>query len=144
MGWRPTLDGGKTWSLANTFVPSCNRIHVFQNGNAVAAGRTVYYYEAGTSETQNPIAYDELKFDMICTPNPAHNHIDLTLMAGAPTFGVVEIYSLNGQIVYTGQEKGFDEGETKYNVNVQTLPAGNYVVVWKTSHRMVSKRFVKQ
>ena len=138
-----TNDGGNTWTLSNDFIPWCNRIHTSTNGAAVAAGLTIFYYDGITTSTVESSGVKELMFDIICTPNPVITSLALTLKAESPTFGVLEIYDINGNLKFFDQEKGFDQGDHTVEMDVSTFHKGTYIVVWKTSHKIVCKKFNK-
>jgi len=138
-----TKDGGQTWTKSDNFVPSCNRIHTFSNGAAVATGSTIFYYGGTTTATIETPTFKNLQFEINCAPNPVGEQLNITLRAESPTFGVVEIYDLNGKLILVDHEKGFDQGDNTLQVNVSNYQKGTYIVVWKTSHKMVSKKFTK-
>jgi photosystem II stability/assembly factor-like uncharacterized protein len=139
-----TLDGGETWSRAQNGVPACNRMFVFKNGHVVAAGRTIYYYdETATSIPEEP-EYTDFQFNIICHPNPVSDIFQITLKAESPTFGIVELYDMEGRLVYSDVQRGFDQGDTLVEVDVKSFRSGKYIVVWKNNHRMVHESFIKR
>ncbi len=117
---------------------------VFKNGHVVAAGRTIYYYdETATSIPEQP-GFKEFQFNIICHPNPVSDILQITLKAESPTFGIVELYDMEGKLIHSDVQRGFDQGNTLLDIDVSALRPGTYVVVWKNNHRMVHERFIKR
>ena len=60
-------------------------------------------------------------------PNPSRGKINLTFLPDQLKSGVLEVYDINGKIVYTRKLEQLDKG-LREKINLRTLPAGVYQV----------------
>lgn len=70
--------------------------------------------------------------EIIIAPNPATDWININ---GAEQIETVEIYYVNGQVVYAGNER---------NIDIHALPSGNYTITVQTQMGVAQTTFIKQ
>ena len=103
---------------------------------------TLYLNDDGTINTA-VYKYGEATYasnvnliDIKLYPNPAHNNITVTVPEANSD---VSIINANGQVVFS---KEFNSN--KFDVDITSLPAGNYLIKVKTNKGSIVKKFVKK
>ncbi|MEZ5026581.1 MAG: hypothetical protein R2739_08385 [Chitinophagales bacterium] len=147
--WKST-DGGVNWTklaFSEDTTKAGNRMLLLDNGKIVIAG--AYIYTSGSTtvgiqqQHSNIADYHTIKV----TPNLVGknvNEIKVELDAKVSTFGVFEIYNLNGQVIYKDEVQTYDKGKHYLYIGVQNYSKGMYYAVWKTSEVFVQTKFVVQ
>ncbi len=75
------------------------------------------------------------------SPNPAQNQVELLINLSSTTTGDIKVYDLHGKELYTVFTGNLPQGETKLQINCESLPNGTYNVVIQMKDRSITKRF---
>lgn len=75
-------------------------------------------------------------------PNPASNNVNIQLASNGSQEATVEIYNVNGALVYNNLTT-LTDGNNTLNLDIADYTAGNYFVTIRTADGAIAKRFVK-
>jgi Secretion system C-terminal sorting domain len=133
---------GKTFvpvrgGLKITSFPYC--VHIV--GDTVLLGTTRGIYWTKLSEIDKAIVLaneNNIDKELLIYPNPTENH--LILEHSTPIIKV-EVFDLNGNLLKSDFQK---ISPIKYQVNIENLPTGMYLIQASTNHQNLTKRFLKK
>lgn len=146
--WKST-NGGLNWQ--RIFAPtdtmkSNNRMILLDNNKIVVAGSYIYTSAGtltGTKNTPSVIAPQHtIKVNPSLVTSKTSINIDLEAMNA--TMGLIDIYNLNGQVVFKDAAKTFDKGKHTLSVDISNFSPGIYFAVWKTNEIFVQSKFIIQ
>jgi photosystem II stability/assembly factor-like uncharacterized protein len=146
--WKST-NGGVNWQ--RIFAPadtmkSNNRMILLPNNKIVIAGAYIYTSNGAVTGTKNnkyeAVAVHTIKVNPSLVTSKTSINIDLEAMNA--TMGLVEIYNLNGQVVFKDAAKTFDKGKHTLSVDISNFSSGIYFAVWKTNEIFVQSKFIIQ
>lgn len=146
--WKST-NGGVNWQ--RIFAPtdttkSNNRMILLPNNKIVIAGAYIYTSNGAVTGTKNN-KYEAAAIHTIkANPNlvSIKTTVNIELEAMNSTMGLVEIYNLNGQVIYKDAAKTFDKGKHTLSVDISNFSKGIYFAVWKTNEIFVQSKFIIQ
>jgi hypothetical protein len=90
------------------------------------------YWPLGILE--NPRANSDA---LVVYPNPARHELNVELLT--PENGLLCLFTMDGKVV---KQLATDRGAGSYNVPIGTLPAGNYLVFWKSKSGFIASQRV--
>ena len=143
-----TTDGGSTWEEL-TPTPfsggSFNRFFKINDQKAFMTGRQIYRYDATSSPTKEPkqqLAAEDFH-GLTVSPNPARDQVEIRIELRQKTYVVLKIFDFQGKLIQTLWTGEHGEGDYVLQPDIKTLPAGTYVVYFKTHHGTQSALFNK-
>ncbi|MEA3480263.1 MAG: T9SS type A sorting domain-containing protein [Bacteroidota bacterium] len=130
-----TIDEGTTWQMdvLDDYLPALcfYDIDYLESFHAWAAGltglllETEFYVNIQEGQNGFSIQSHSVELDCIVSPNPFTTSTTLSYTLDQPGNVQFKIYTLQGQIVFSMQERQ-DKGEQKVQWNAEGLPAGMY------------------
>lgn len=113
---------------------------VFTGFGGFGNGKTYF-----TKELINSIGIDEMNTEskLALYPNPAKEQLTLLLNHNKSELLTIEIYTLSGKLVKEETVSVY-EGIQQYNLRINDLEAGFYVITIKSDKFYLTQKFVKQ
>lgn len=74
---------------------------------------------------------------LIVSPNPTTNNVNIALQDSNDQSFRIKVVNMNGAVVYSA------DGLSSYNIDVSTLPDGQYIVMAYTTNSRISTKFIK-
>lgn len=140
-GFHETLDGGNTWT--NTNVGSnLNRIFFVNNSVAYASGTGIYKMtnSLGNTDFQEQA---RIPLDVRVAPNPIKDKLNLEIDFRGADHLVLELYSVNGQLITQLKLDVIDAaGTKKYSLDFP-YKSGNYILNLHTNTGRQSVKIAK-
>ncbi|MEI6091910.1 MAG: T9SS type A sorting domain-containing protein [bacterium] len=75
-------------------------------------------------------------------PNPTKNKIELQINFSTTTDSDIKVYDLQGNELISAYKGNLPQGETKLQINCESLPNGTYSIVIQMKDKSIAKRFV--
>jgi hypothetical protein len=88
-----------------------------------------------------PLATEANLFDLLLSPNPSVDHLDIKARFANTDNADLEIFKVNGVKVYN-KNLSLNDNVIDHRVNTQSYPAGTYIVKVKTKEGEQVKRFI--
>ena len=129
-----TIPKGQKFQTKVTFTPTKDGIHtavLTLNTLVTSTNKTGTYTVNLTGEKQ---AVSGVKEDRILTssvqvmPNPTTSDAYVTFSVAEPTVMTITVTSLNGQVLFTAQNRSFDQGSHAFQLPVGSFATGQYTV----------------
>ncbi|MFN8282314.1 MAG: T9SS type A sorting domain-containing protein [Chitinophagales bacterium] len=146
--WKSS-NGGVDWQrmpFSADTTRACNRMILLDNNKVVISGSYIYTSTGAITGTKNNkyeiAAIHTIKVNPTLVANTSS--VNIALEAMESTMGLVEIFNLNGQVVYKDAIKTFDKGKYNMQVDISNFSKGIYFAVWKTNEIFVQDKFVIQ
>lgn len=97
-------------------------------------------------EILSTLSFEELiqnKFELSIFPVPANDNLNLKFESKTSQTVSYKIIDLNGQVVLTKSNLKVNNGSNNFDVNIQNLEKGNYVLLLETEKGFAHKEFIK-
>ncbi|MCO5267269.1 MAG: S8 family serine peptidase [Brumimicrobium sp.] len=109
-------------------------------GNLVRVGYTLHLESdyAGVDEE------DEQIFNLSCYPNPSSNNVTINFVLSENSDVQLEIFDINGRLVYNRDKSNFTIGAHSININSTPWSKGMYFIKLKANETGKTIKFVKQ
>jgi hypothetical protein len=129
---------GQKFQTKVTFTPTKDGIHtavLTLNTLVTSTNKTGTYTVNLTGEKQ---AVSGVKEDRILTssvqvmPNPTTSDAYVTFSVAEPTVMTITVTSLNGQVMFTAQNRSFDQGSHAFQLPVGSFATGQYTVTLRS------------
>lgn len=92
-------------------------------------------------ETENLSVRDNLnEIDISIFPNPSQDYLNISMNSEILEPHVVQIFNLNGKMVFNKSIKNFHE----IRLNINDLASGRYYLLFRSNKRTISREFVKK
>jgi hypothetical protein len=133
-----TIPKGQKFQTKVTFTPTKDGIHtavLTLNTLVTSTNKTGTYTVNLTGEKQ---AVSGVKEDRILTssvqvmPNPTTSDAYVTFSVAEPTVMTITVTSLNGQVLFTAQNRSFDQGSHAFQLPVGSFATGQYTVTLRS------------
>jgi hypothetical protein len=133
-----TIPKGQKFQTKVTFTPTKDGIHtavLTLNTLVTSTNKTGTYTVNLTGEKQ---AVSDVKEDRILTssvqvmPNPTTSDAYVTFSVAEPTVMTITVTSLNGQVMFTAQNRSFDQGSHAFQLPVGSFATGQYTVTLRS------------
>ena len=133
-----TIPKGQKFQTKVTFTPTKDGIHtavLTLNTLVTSTNKTGTYTVNLTGEKQ---AVSGVKEDRMFTgsvnvmPNPTTSDAYVTFNVAEPTHMTITVTSLNGQVLFTAQNRSFDQGSHAFQLPVGSFATGQYTVTLRS------------
>ncbi len=140
-----STDNGESWHYLNSNMPAVPVWQIFIQDNQIVAatfGRGIMTYQYG--DPLWPSAVDETSDDNVefsVYPNPSRGIVTVDLPEGLQADDLkIEIYSLNGRLVYTHTEQAI--GTTDFSLDLTSLDSGIYLITIRSGNALFTQRII--
>ncbi|MEL7119282.1 MAG: T9SS type A sorting domain-containing protein, partial [Bacteroidota bacterium] len=148
-----TFNQGRT-VLLSISMPSIGSLQVgmylgsTDNAEAFAQFKNVSYSESDIASFNTTQLTDVMEKQSIHSealgvwPNPSSGELNINSEAFVGNKGEIKVYSLTGKLIYA-QDLGIIH-QNQYQINLQTLEAGVYIVTLESAGMLAKERIIKQ
>jgi hypothetical protein len=117
------------------------KIYIGTHGRGIyEADQLVGISNNNTVSTENKIG----KNNLVIYPNPAANQVNIEFNSANNSLVSVQLFNLNGQIVREIRPTNLQKGENTFNLNVEKLNRGTYIIRTIVDGVSTTGKFIKQ
>jgi photosystem II stability/assembly factor-like uncharacterized protein len=117
------------------------KIYIGTHGRGIyEADQLVGISNNNTVATENKIG----KNNLVIYPNPAANQVNIEFNSANNSLVSVQLFNLNGQIVREIRPTNLQKGENTFNLNVEQLNRGTYIIRTIVDGVSTTGKFIKQ
>lgn len=133
---------GRTYKILKDMLPATNYEFKIRSSCSEEYGPFSPLEYFTTSATGNPrLVNNDFSLEQL-SPNPATNNIQLNLLMDKEKSVNLSVMDLMGkEIISLG--KTFTKGSTLYDLNIEELNSGYYILILNDGENLVSEKFVK-
>lgn len=144
-----SIDEGESWevlgdNLPFTIVLDLNLHKPTETLHAATFGRSIHKFDVtdiGPTSTKEQEDFYLTELDIY--PNPVEANTQISFEMPQTSEGVLQVLSINGQVVKTIAEQKFLIGKNTFEWNASPVPSGTYIVRLQTMERILTQKVVK-
>ncbi|MEM6395356.1 MAG: YCF48-related protein [Bacteroidota bacterium] len=142
-GLYETTDGGDTWQLIDIGA-NYNRFQKVNDTLMYASGHTIYKYSGSSVTSTREEIVQEPNYSLDVFPNPASDNLSISYTLGNNTHLKLELVDQRGKTVTSLFDGWHQKGAFDVDMDVSSLPAGAYLVVFLSREGDLMKKVLIQ